>query len=292
MTRRLFQDIFSYASKPNRGSLRVVLPADVLSRGVVAGLAVGVLASAFLAPASAASVDSKLSVNFAGLNVAQLRNAYRVEGSRYSIDGTVKTNGFVSIFADTKARFRSSGRFSGTNVVPDAHKLTYSQRRKKGELSLDFSKGNIIDAVVLPKPKKKKDRVPILPEHLKAVLDPISALVFPVSTKDVDNGARICNRTVPLYTGASRINLRFSLKGTRAVEAQGFSGTGYVCSVRYIPVSGHRPGRKDVRFMVANRDMNVTMVRLGNSNAYGLFAFRVKTRRGLARGKATVFAAR
>ncbi|MEL6946003.1 MAG: DUF3108 domain-containing protein [Pseudomonadota bacterium] len=267
----------------------MVLFSSRLSRATAAfGFGLGV---SFANAAAASSVTSELAVKFAGINIAQLKSVYRIDGNAYSIDGAAKTNGLASLFASTRARFRSTGRFSGRAVVPNAHKLTFSQRRKNGVLSLAFQGGNVVDAVVQPKPKVRKGQVPVLAKHLKAVLDPISALVFPVSAADVGNARKICNRTVPVYTGASRMNLRFVLKGTRQVKAQGFSGTAYVCALRYEPVSGHRPTRKDTRFMVANRDMNVTMARIGDSNAYGLFAFRVKTRRGLARGRATTFAA-
>jgi len=177
----------------------------------------------------------------------------------------------------------------GDRLVPTEHELTFSQRRKRGRLALSFSNGNVTRAVVSPKPKKKRGRVPVVPAHLKAVLDPISALVFPVAASKVGNGKSVCNRTVPVYDGNNRMNLRFRYKATRDVRAKGFKGKAFVCSVRYQPVAGHRPSRKDTKFMVANKDMEVTMARIGSSNAYGLFGFRVKTRRGVAKGVTTAF---
>ncbi|MEO0546205.1 MAG: DUF3108 domain-containing protein [Pseudomonadota bacterium] len=242
-----------------------------------------------LSYASAGTVNSKLNVSFMGIGVAQMQNSYAIDGSRYSVSGSVKTNPLISIVSSTKASFRSNGVLNGSSLLPTQHELTFSQKRKKGRLALLFANGNVTKQEVLPKKRFKKGQVPLVPAHLKAVLDPVSALIFPVTQAKVGDGNSVCNRTVPVYDGNNRLNLKFSYKASHTVRAKGFNGPAFVCSVRYQPIAGHRPERKNTKFMVANRDMEVTMARLGNSNAYGLFAFRVKTRRGVAKGVATAF---
>ncbi|MEM9678249.1 MAG: DUF3108 domain-containing protein [Pseudomonadota bacterium] len=253
-------------------------------------ISLGLVALALpLSYASAGTVNSKLNVSFMGIGIAQMKNSYAIDGSRYSVSGSVKTNPLISIVSSTKASFRSNGVMNGSSLLPTQHELTFSQRRKKGRLALLFANGNVTKQEVLPKKRFKKGQVPLVPAHLKAVLDPVSALIFPVTQAKIGDGNSVCNRTVPVYDGNNRLNLKFSYKASRTVRAKGFNGPAFVCSVRYQPIAGHRPERKNTKFMVANRDMEVTMARLGNSNAYGLFAFRVKTRRGVAKGVATAF---
>ena len=64
---------------------------------------------------------------------------------------------------------------------------------------------------------------------------------------------------------------------------------------------GYRiPGSKDrripvanlIKFMKANRDMQVTVARMGDSNFYTLIGFRVRTSKGMASGSALEFSTR
>ena len=85
------------------------------------------------------------------------------------------------------------------------------------------------------------------------------------------------------------MNLVFSYKSKSVRKAKGFRGMTFKCSVRYQPVSGFRPFKKNVKYMKANRDMTVTMARVGQSNVYALFGFRVRTKSGVASGYAVKF---
>jgi hypothetical protein len=70
---------------------------------------------------------------------------------------------------------------------------------------------------------------------------------------DPDN----CNRTIPVFDGASRMNVVLTYAETKNVDVGGYSGPVLVCNARYVPVSGHRPERPATKFMQENRDMSV-----------------------------------
>ena len=59
-----------------------------------------------------------------------------------------------------------------------------------------------------------------------------------------------------------------------------------------LPVSGIRPKKKNIKFMKANRDMHVTVARMGKSNYYTLIGFRVRTSKGIASASAYEFSTR
>ena len=108
-----------------------------------------------------------------------------------------------------------------------------------------------------PPLEPKTDRVPVKPADKKGVIDPMSALLMPaVASKnltDPDN----CNRTIPVFDGASRMNVVLTYAETKTVEVPGYSGPVLVCNARYVPISGHRSERPATKFMQDNRDMSV-----------------------------------
>ncbi len=259
------------------------------------GLPIAVLTSGlFLGclPASAADVQhtTKMRISFFGVNVGTMKTNVKVSGKKYSISGSVASNPFVSLVARSRADYTSSGAISGRRVIPSQHQINYQQRRKRGSVRLAFARGDVKKMQSRPAVKYKKDAVPLKPDHLRAVLDPVSSLVFPVKESEIGDGSKICNRAVPVFDGKNRMNLKFRYKSSGKARVNGFSGITHTCSVRYQPLAGYRPHKKNIKFMRANRDMEVTMARIGNSSVYGLFAFKVRTLRGTARGKAYSFA--
>jgi len=256
-------------------------------------LALGCVALLAAGPAMANGktvLKSDLNVSFAGLPVGTLSHTYAVSGRNYSVQGSMKSNRLVSIVAGTKANYSSSGRITGAKLVPASQSVKYKSRKRKGAVSLAFASGNVRSASVSPKKKIKKGTVPLQAGHRRGVLDPVSALVFAVNNRDIGNGREICNRTLPVFDGTTRYNLKMSYNSGKPARAKGFSGKTFTCNVRYVPIAGHRPHRKSTKFLKANRNMQVTMARIGDTNTYGLFGFRVKTRRGTAVGRASKFA--
>ena len=254
------------------------------------------LASALGAPAFANEgstvLDSRINVTFVGVPVGTLNNTISLSGSQYSISGLVKSNRLVSIVAGAKVRFSSSGRISRSKLLPKAQNVNFKSSREKRNISLAFTSGNVRSASVSPKKIYKNGAVLLEAGHRRAVIDPVSALIIPVRRKDIGDGNKICDRTLPVFDGTARYNLKLSFLSSQKARTKGFSGEVFNCQVRYQPIAGHRPHKKNVKFLKANRSMKITFARIGNTSNYGLFAFHVKTRKGTAIGTAGKFAVR
>lgn len=266
-----------------------------MNRIVIISLAIGCIFSLASGPVSANGtvvLKSELAVTFSGLPVGTLSHVYTVSGTNYSVQGSMKSNRFISMVAGTKANYSSSGRISGSKLVPASQSVKYKSPRRKGAISLAFASGNVRSASVSPKKKIKKGTVPLQAGHSRGVLDPVSALVFAVDNSDIGNGRKVCKRTLPVFDGTVRYNLKMSFKSAKTARAEGFSGETFTCNVRYQPIAGHRPHKKSTNFMKANRNMQITIARIGETNTYGLFGFRVKTRHGTASGRASTFSVR
>ena len=111
--------------------------------------------------------------------------------------------------------------------------------------------GGSVQAVEIAPPiDAKPDRVPLTDAHRRNVVDPLSAFLMPVSGKGGLTAA--CNRTLPIFDGAARYDIKLSHSGTREVKMEGYSGPvadlpGALCPDR-------RPSRAATQHQVHGRE--------------------------------------
>ena len=239
--------------------------------------------------AHAEGVSSSIKVYFSGVRVGKLKQTVSIDGDNYSISGSAKSNAVISIVANTKASYSSSGKLAGRNIIPNTQSITYKSGKKAGNATLTFDKQAVVKISATPAIKYKPGSVEVTQDHIKKVLDPVSSLIFPVEPSQVGKGSAICNRTVPIFDGKNRIDLKFSYKSSSNQSTKGFSGQVVTCRVKYVPVAGHRPTSKGTAFMMTNNNIEVSLARVANSNVYSLFGFTVPIRKGTVTGKASKY---
>ena len=119
-----------------------------------------------------------------------------------------------------------------------------------------LARGNVTQSEVTPPLVDMEDRVPVTAANKRGIMDPASALLMPAHASGDLTNPENCNRTLPVFDGATRFNVVLSYAETRAVEKPGYAGPVLVCSARYQAIAGHRPDRPGVRFVEENRDMS------------------------------------
>lgn len=281
------------SAQPVEGNKKGTFMANRLSTVMRPLCAMALVAPFIFAPATAQAKEinltSKFRISYLGLNVGVMKSYTKINGDRYTIAGAARSNNLVSIITNAKAHFSSSGEIENNKLVPSNLSASYRAGKKSGELKMGYADGKVASIESKPKIKYKEGTVPVKKDHMQDVVDPVSSGLFPVNSSDIGNGSKVCDRVLPVFDGRSRMNLVFSYKRTSTARVKGFRGKVHTCSVRYQPVSGIRPHKKTIKFMKANRDMEVTMARVGKTNFYALFAFRVRTEKGMAAGKAYEF---
>src|SRR5690606_20216201 len=93
---------------------------------------------------------------------------------------------------------------------------------------------------LVPNKPPSSEAIKVKPDNLKHVFDPISATLAISNATSAD----ACNRTIPVFDGKARFDLRLSLKGREAIKEKSPSGQPrelLVCRVKYIPIAGHKP---------------------------------------------------
>lgn len=212
------------------------------------------------AKAAPTGVSVDYSVNLAGIPIgnAQLTGAF--EGARYRMDVSAVLTGLVGAVTGGQGSARSSGGIAGGNAaapLPNSFAIATRTSNSGIAVRMALANGNVTQAEITPPLLDTGDRVPVTAAAKRGVIDPASALMMPARARaeltDPDN----CNRTLPVFDGATRFNVVLSYGETRQVEKPGYSGPVLVCNARYVAIAGHRPDRPGVKFMEENRDMSV-----------------------------------
>lgn len=255
----------------------------------VAAAAAGAVVAAMALPAAAASVDAQYSISLIGLTIGTANLQAKVESNRYDLAMQAKLSGLVGAVTGGKGSATATGTLAGGRISPSTFAVT-SQASDDSRTVRMAVAGNAVQAVeIVPPLEERPDRVPVKDTHKRGILDPMGALLMPVPGRAGPKDPAVCNRTIPVFDGASRFNLVLTYAGTRSVKAAGYTGDVAVCKARYVPIAGHRPTRPAVKFMMENRDLEAWLAPVGNSRIFMPYRISIRTMIGTTVMEATRF---
>lgn len=217
------------------------------------------------------------------LPIARASFVTEVEQSSFTISGSFKSSAIVDVVTKITAVSNVSGTLRGDRMQPDHYTLVYQKGRKKQTYDVRYADGNVTETRVEPQPKRRPSNwIDVTPDDLRAVLDPISGLIIP-------DGEAACPRTLPIYDGESRMDIVLKPKGRQSFKSGNFDGEAIVCSMRYVPKSGFRKGRKDIEYLRKVEDMEIWFAKTGSLNVYAPVYARVPTQMGTIYVSAVAF---
>ena len=236
--------------------------------------------------ANAQSLTAKYDVLVGGLQVGRATITGTVSDSRYKLNLNAAMTGLIGAVAGGKGAASSSGSFSKGRVMSGGYALNASNGSQNRTIRIGIASGTVGQVIVEPPFTTSPERSPITAAQKRGVVDPLGALMMPQLAADPFDPAN-CNRTIPVFDGAQRFDVKLSFSGTEDVKVKGYTGPVLVCSARYVPLGGHFPNRPQTKFMVENRDLSAWLAPIGGTTILAPVRINVKTALGM-----TVIAAR
>jgi hypothetical protein len=244
---------------------------------VVAGLS---------APAARAETfSSSYAVSVLGLTVGASQFKATIEGKKIRINGNVRSSGLVRIFDDTTGSTSVVAHLGKSGIVPVSYDLNYVSGNKKKRTTISFSGGDAVKVSNSPAVKKHGDYIELSKGDLVSVFDPIAAGMFRASGPD-----DVCNRTVRVFDGETRADLKLTPAGTEAISTNGFAGTGVRCNVRFKPVAGYKADTYQIKYLRDNSRITAVFAPVGSTGLWAPVKAEVGTQIGPVRIFATQFA--
>lgn len=226
------------------------------------------------------SVAADYSFSLAGLPFARAKLAVDVKGGRYTAKATAASWGLVNLFVRSDNSVSVNGRLRSNRVRPVKYSFDSKTNKESLLVSMRMSRGAIRTMSAQPPNRKLPDRVPVRSKHKRNVLDPLSAMIVPYKLKNGVIGKDACNKTVPIFDGWSRFDVKLHFRRFADVRTKGYMGKAAVCGARWVPVAGHRPNKKTVIYLRENKGLETWLIPVPGGDILLPYRMSIKTKSG------------
>lgn len=185
-------------------------------------------------------VDAVYRLSFNGFNVGKYRFNSHYDGKSYTANGKTDISALFGAF-------KWAGNFIGSGSVettggprPASFEMSTKTKSKTTSVKLSFDGTRVVSVALVPNKSPSAEAVKLKPENLQNVFDPMGATLA-ISNANAEDA---CNRTIPVFDGKARYDLRLSFKGREPIKEKQPSGQPpelVVCQVKYVPIAGHKP---------------------------------------------------
>jgi hypothetical protein len=255
------------------------------------GVAVTAIAAAAASPAQAQGrLDARYSVTLAGMPVGKGAWVIDIAENQFTAAASGATSGLLRVFASGQGSGASRGFIVSGNPVPASFAASITTDKKTEEIRMTLSAGDVKDYAVSPEVPDDPERVPVTDAHFHGVSDPMTGSLIRVPGTGNLLTPQACARTTPIFDGRMRYNLQFAYKRMEQVKAdKGYEGPVVVCAVYFTPIAGFVPHRASVKYLTAQRDMEVWLAPVGNSRVLVPYRISIPTPVGVGVMQATQF---
>jgi Protein of unknown function (DUF3108) len=256
------------------------------------GLAAYVLlcGAGFNLAAAQTKLDAAYSATLLGLPFGEISWTVELANGRFTATATGGLTGLLRIFKDGHGEATARGTLARGQPAAANFALKIIAGKWTDELRILFHGGKAQEHVAGLVPKPKPDQVPITDADRIGVLDPMTALLIHMAGSGETAVPAACERTIPIFDGHTRYNLRLSFKRAEQVATPtGYRGSVMVCSVKFFPVAGYDPKHFLVTYLAAQPDMEVWLAPIVGSRLMVPYRLSVPTPFGLGVLQATKF---
>jgi len=260
---------------------------SVFLRAALAAMAVSVASDVALAQGK---LDARYVASLAGVPIGRGAWVVDIAEDQYTAAASGMTTGLLRIFASGQGTGVSRGTIAAEKLVPTSYASTITADKKSDEVKMVFSGGNVKEYAVEPPMPPNPERIPLTEAHRRGVSDPMTGSLNRVPGNADPLSEAACQRTVQVFDGRVRYDLKLAFKRMEQVKAEkGYQGPVVVCAVHFTPLAGFIPDRAAVRYLIEQRDMEAWLAPVAGTRVLVPYRFSAPTPLGQAVLQATQF---
>ncbi|WP_157961883.1 DUF3108 domain-containing protein [Acuticoccus kandeliae] len=209
------------------------------------------------------TVDAVYEISIAGWGIARANMQMKMTGDAargaYDAELFMQPKGVAKIVTAVRTSVSAAGETNRGKVLPTNYRVRAEEIRQPVAVDMKMSQGSVTSLRAVPPLKSLPGRVPVTNAHRRNIVDPLSSGLLPIKSADASDA---CRNTLEIFDGWTRYNVKLYFKRTENVATSGYNGPVTVCGARWVPVSGHRPAKKEVQYLEQNRALEMSVVPL------------------------------
>lgn len=235
-------------------------------------------------------LDARYTATLAGLTIGGGSWMVDINDTHYTAAASGATSGLLRAFTDGHGTSAARGTLHGGRPLSSIYAATISTRQKSDEIRLTIANGTVKHFKLDPPQDPDPDRVPITDAQQHGVQDPMTASLMRVPGNGDLLVPEACQRTLAVFDGRLRYDLRLAYKRMDTVKAEkGYAGPVLVCAAYFSPVAGHDPSRTAIKYLTKMRDMEIWLAPIAGTRVLVPFRAQGPTPIGQAVIEATQF---
>lgn len=271
---------------------RMISPRLVpLALRVLGGLCTG--ACLLLAASSAfaqGKLDARYEATLAGIPVGKGAWTIDIADDSFSASASGGTSGLLKAFAGGSGTGAAQGRVVNGALVSTNYSATTTTSKKSEAIRIVMSNGNVKEYAIEPEPPVDPDRLPITDAHRRGVYDPMTGSMLRVPGSGDPLSPEACRTGAAIFDGRMRYDLKLDFKRMETARAEkGYRGPVVVCAVYFSPVAGYIPDRPVIKYLAAQRNIEITFAPIAGTRILVPFRMVIPTPLGTAMLEATQF---
>jgi hypothetical protein len=223
-------------------------------------------------------LEARYEATLAGVPVGKGSWTIEISDDAFTAAASGGTSGLLKAFAGGTGAGGSQGRVVGGALAPTNYSATITTSKKSETIRLILSGGNIREFAIEPEPPVDADRIVVTEAHRRGVLDPMTGSMLRVpGTADLLS-PESCRTGAGIFDGRMRYDLKLDFKRMETVKAEkGYQGPVVVCAIYFTPVAGYIPDRPVIKYLAAQRNMEVWLAPIAGTRVLVPFKMSIPT---------------
>jgi hypothetical protein len=203
------------------------------------------------------TLDASYTISFARIPVGEITATAVFGQNEYAISAHARAGGVMKVLSvDGEGSFNTQGAIKDGHPVPTNFTSKMVSDNETSDVTMVLDEGNVRELTATSPPSQ--DRMPVTAANRRGMVDPLTAVLYSAATAGETLSQEACRRTLPIFDGHQRYDLKLAFKRMDKVTAEkGYAGPVAVCSISYEPIAGHRASTPLVKYLSEGREMEM-----------------------------------
>ena len=221
------------------------------------------------------NLDATYTISFARIPVGEITATVVFGDSEYAISARARAGGVMKVLSvDGEGSFTTRGTIKDGHPVPTNFTSKIVSNTGNSDVTMVLDEGGVRELAATPPPSQ--DRVPVTAANRQSIVDPLTAVLFSTAAAGETLFQDACRRTLPIFDGHQRYDLKLAFKRMDKVTAEkGYAGPVVVCSVSYEPIAGHRASIPLIKYLSEGRETEMALAPIAGTRLLAPFRLSV-----------------